>query len=129
MRLSKITRSLSASAMALSLCFGISACGDDTHKLSKAQFVDMGYSEEYWPWTSDDTTVKCVGNGRVVMEIDGTDYPLNGRAKEFGDAEGDLNDVWIDNPDVDGLKIDASDYDHVALGYCGIDAPALNDPS
>lgn len=63
----------------------------------------------------------------VIMTIDGTTYPLNGMAKDWKYANGDLNNVWKDNPDVDGLKVDVSDYNHIALGFCGIDSPSLHD--
>lgn len=94
--------------------------------LTKDGFVAMGYSKEYWPWTSDETDVLCKDHGAVVIRVDGKSYPLNEAAKNNGYAFGDLDTIWRN--DSDGIQIDAGDYNHVALGYCGIDSPALHDP-
>ena len=123
-------KKMAAAMMSAVLLASSAACGEfaKTHELSKQSFVDdYGYSEEYWPWSADDTTVECKDHNAVVMTIDGTTYPLNGMAKDWKYANGDLNNVWKDNPDVDGLKVDISDYNHIALGFCGIDSPSLHD--
>lgn len=113
-----------AIVVSLTACVGSAK----THELSKQSFIDdYGYSEEYWPWSADDTTVECKDHNAVIMTIDGTTYPLNGMVKDWKYANGDLNNVWKDNPDVDGLKVDVSDYNHIALGFCGIDSPSLHD--
>ena len=106
-------KKMAAVMMSAVLLASSAACGEfaKTHELSKQSFIDdYGYSEEYWPWSADGTT-----------------YPLNGMAKDWKYANGDLNNVWKDNPHVDGLKVDVSDYNHIALGFCGIDSPSLHD--
>ena len=115
-------KKMAAVMMSAVLLASSAACGEfaKTHELSKQSFIDdYGYSEEYWPWLADDTTVECKDHNAVVMTIDGTTYPLNGMAKDWKYANGDLNNVW--------KEVDASDYNHIALGFCGIDSPLLHD--
>lgn len=115
-------------AAVTAVCGLLAACGasEETHDLSKSDFVNMGYSAQYWPWSVDETTVVCGDAGAVTMKANGITYPLNGTAKGRKLGTGDLNSIWLNDPSVAGLKVNVSDYNHVALGYCGIDSPALH---
>ena len=55
-----------AIVVSLTACVGSAK----THELSKQSFIDdYGYSEEYWPWSADDTTVECKDHNLSLIHI------------------------------------------------------------
>lgn len=86
----------------------------DEHEVSAETAASEGWE---WPLTVDNATVFCGGNGRLVLNSEGTNYALNGLAK--GDGLRDLNPIWKDDPDVSGLKIDAGGLTEWATQACG----------
>lgn len=104
-------------ALFLSLSFGASAA-EKTQDLDGAKFGDD------WPLTFEKATVSCV-NGRYAFVYDkATDdrYPLNGFAIDgvkSGKLEGsDINTVWKDNPDYEGVKIPLDPVMDAATALC-----------
>ncbi|WP_163645871.1 DUF2511 domain-containing protein [Mycobacterium conspicuum] len=58
-----------------------------------------------WPLTVPDGTLRCEPPGRVTITNGGVTYWINGSAKA-AHKYADLHDVWRDNPDIPGTKID-----------------------
>ena len=73
----------------------------DTHDVSADNAEALGYE---WPLTVSEGTIWCVGAGRLVFEANGTQYALNGLAKGTGEYA-DIEAIWLDDPEVDGLKV------------------------
>jgi len=74
--------------------------------------------DEEWPLTVDEGTILCPGGGQLVFEVDGIEYALNGLAKGAGYA--DIEPIWRDDPDVDGLKVNIEwliSYGNTNCGY------------
>ena len=81
----------------------MTACGgDDGQAVSKD---DMGE----WPLAVDKGRLSCENPGGPRSAAssspeDGTNYTVNGTAKSPADYP-DVDEIWADDPDVDGLKI------------------------
>jgi len=73
----------------------------DTYDVSADNAEALGCE---WPLTVSEGTIWCVGAGRLVFEADGTQYALNGLAKGTGEYA-DIEAIWLDDPEVDGLKV------------------------
>lgn len=78
-----------------------------------------------WPLTVDYGVVACESKtaGGMNLQIatltapDGTVYALNGTAKSHSDAA-DIEPIWADDPEVDGLKISIGPLIDHALTFC-----------
>lgn len=83
---------------------------------------DLG---EDWPLTVDYGVVSCetfTAGGRDLQSAtftapDGTEYALNGIARSYTDAE-DVDPIWKDDPDMDGLKVDIGPLIDFGLTLC-----------
>lgn len=108
----------------------LAGCGDDDDStevasapVSRAEFEEIGYD---WPLDVDEGTVRCenVEAGDRVLQAatfttdNGAVYALNGTAKSHVDAQ-DLEMIWSDDPDVDGLKVSVEDLLDRTLELCG----------
>jgi hypothetical protein len=99
------------SALLLSACGG----GNELHEVDAAA---LGASEDEWPLTVESAQVDCLGKSQVGLVVEGETYALNGLASGTGDYR-ELDAVWRDDPNVDGLKLDVSDLTAWALDRCG----------
>ncbi|WP_370526094.1 DUF2511 domain-containing protein [Cellulomonas sp. JH27-2] len=70
-----------------------------------------------WPLSVDGGNIVCAGSNQLVFRVDGTDYALNGLAKSGGYQI--IDPIWLDDPDVAGLKIDISGLTDFGLTACG----------
>lgn len=83
---------------------------------------DLG---DEWPLTVDYAVLACepITAGGMALQVatlaapDGTVYALNGTAKDHTEAA-DIEPIWADNPDVEGLKVDISPLIDKALTLC-----------
>lgn len=69
--------------------------------ISKADLGDK------WPLTTEDGVLRCQGSdgyGAATIRTAGKVYALNGVAKQQ-EAGVDIEPIWRDDPDLDGLKI------------------------
>ena len=83
--------------------------------------TDMG---DEWPLTVDYGVVACEKHtaGQTVMIAtftgpDGVEYALDGTAKSHTDAA-DIEPIWADDPEVEGLKISIGPLIDRALTFC-----------
>lgn len=74
-----------------------------------------------WPLTVESGMLRCEGSGGVgdvtITTPDGTTYWVNGLAKgrhRFAD----FNAIWADDPDLQGLKVDAGALTDAGLALC-----------
>ncbi|SKC77661.1 Protein of unknown function [Krasilnikoviella flava] len=76
-------------------------------------------AEEGWDWplSVDSVTYMCGEGNAIIVKADGELYALNGLAKGQGYA--DLDPIWLDDPEVDGLKVDAGSLTDYVLEQCG----------
>ena len=85
-------------------------------KIERVKFIKQSSSRtisqrEYgkdWPLTIDSATLYERFNA-VWVEVDKKKYPLNGRAHSilphYGHSISDLNEIWKDDPNIEGMKI------------------------
>lgn len=78
-----------------------------------------------WPLTVDFGVASCDAFTAGGMDLksaiftapDGTEYALNGTAKDHTDAA-DIDPIWKDDPDMDGLKINIGPLIDFGLSLC-----------
>lgn len=101
----------------LTLSFGASAA-------EKSKEIDGTSYGDKWPLTFEKAKVSCVNRVYAFVYDINTDdrYPLNGMAKDAvksGKMEGsNLDDVWKDDPDYEGVKISISPLIEAANALC-----------
>ncbi|HGA5580778.1 TPA: DUF2511 domain-containing protein [Salmonella enterica subsp. enterica serovar Potsdam] len=101
----------------LTLSFGVAAA-EKTKEIDGATYGDK------WPLTFEKAKVSCVNRAYAFVYDIKTDdrYPLNGMAVDAvksGKMEGsNLDDVWKDDPDYDGVKISISPVIDAATALC-----------
>lgn len=74
-----------------------------------------------WPLTVEQGTLRCEANSAVIFQSpEGTKYALNGTATARADQRGyaDVDEIWRDNPDVPGLKVDIGGLISDGLELC-----------
>lgn len=87
----------------------------DTHEVSS----ELGEVSDFeWPLTVDSGLIWCRGAGQLVFEADGVQYALNGLAKNDSELL-DIEAIWRDDPDVDGLKVDIAGLIEHGNAVCG----------
>lgn len=75
-----------------------------------------------WPFTQPEMHLTCLpGNAVVVMDVNsGAMYPVNGvasgKAQQMG--MGSLQDVWRNDPELEGLKVDMGIIINRGLTLC-----------
>lgn len=109
-----------AVAAAVVLLAGCSG-GNELHDVDAERLADwqeaVGDEPSEWPLTVAEGQIDCLGGGMLGLQVDGTLYALNGLAQ--GEAA-DIEPIWLDRTDVDGLKVDIGDliaYANVTCGY------------
>ncbi|MBC3943814.1 DUF2511 domain-containing protein [Erwinia persicina] len=105
--------------LAIALVFSVHAAAKDN---SDAVFKkDVG---EEWPVKFDRAVLTCLPGGGVfvINPLTDTYYPLNGTAHSMAKAGkikvGNLNSVWLDNPDYAGVKKSISPLLDKGLELC-----------
>lgn len=96
----------------------------DPSSVSQAEFGDE------WPFTVSEGTVRCESDelDAAIVTLDGTDYALNGIAREQGYTPLDADSqVWLDSDT--GGKVDISPVLNRALSLCGEGDTASEDTS
>lgn len=104
-------------ALLLTISFGASSA-------EKTQDLDGAKFGKDWPLTFEKAKISCVNRAYAFVYDIKTDdrYPLNGMARDAvksGKMEGsNLDDVWKDNPDYEGVKISISPLIDAATELC-----------
>ena len=72
-----------------------------------------------WPFTVQSGTLICINDGVTFTAPDGAVYAINGTALTEGKWR-DIreSDIWADNPDAPGSKIDISEVIERGLALC-----------
>jgi len=70
-----------------------------------------------WPLTVEWVSFRCPGAGQLVIVADGEEYAGNGLAKSAGYT--DIDPIWRDDPDVEGLKVPIGDLIEWGNEECG----------
>lgn len=110
-------RRATLAALLMTAALAATACGSEEKQIVANRDVAEGMGEE-WPLTVDEGQIRCPGGGQLVLEVDGTEYALNGLAQGAGYA--DIDPIWADDPEVDGLKVDVGwliSYGNTNCGY------------
>jgi hypothetical protein len=90
----------------------------DPYFVTRQQFSDE------WPFTVDEGRLLCipVGGGlhHALFLAGGTFYALNGTARSAAESEGyiDVFEIWRDDPDAEGLKINMTPMLRLAERAC-----------
>lgn len=96
------------------LSVGLSACGgDDSLEVSASDFG------KEWPLTVSSGVLKCKKDNGIplaIIEVDGTEYQLNGAASSRGYAP--INPIWKANPEIAGTKINIGPLIDKSLSLC-----------
>lgn len=98
----------------LVLVLPLAACGggNELHDVNAEKLGDG-----VWPLTVDEGQIDCIGRGRVTLIADGETYALNGLASGAGDGQA-IDAIWLDDPDVPGLKVPMGDLTAYANDLC-----------
>lgn len=109
-------------------CFALIARGGSGSTSSQGASTNSGLrltssDVDPWPLTVSEVTLRCdsaEGPKMVTVEADGRTYALNGTAKGFAEEHGwrDLHEIWRDNPEVEGLKVDVGPLIQRGLTLC-----------
>ncbi|MDM1506447.1 DUF2511 domain-containing protein [Myroides odoratimimus] len=95
----------------------VSSC---TNK-KKVVFKKSEYTKT-WPFSVDEIEVYCSGYKEIYGKTkDGKIYALNGQAKEqLGNNLGinNIEEIWLDNLEFKGYKIDYTDFIKEGLKLC-----------
>lgn len=96
----------------------LSSCGGDASNEARMTRADLGAD---WPLTVDEGVVSCEGIseglGEIYFTAEGTKYAVNGLAQ--GASEGpDIDVIWADNPEMEGLKINIGPIIDRGLELC-----------
>jgi hypothetical protein len=118
-------------AMPLTVCviaFGAicAACGSDTNQtnLVHSEHISKATLKGTWPVTADGGTLACdaTKGGSITFSPDGSPdtYAENGTAMGWAPKEGwkDFHEIWLDDPDGPGPKVNASDFDAEGHKLC-----------
>jgi len=96
--------------------FIISCANENTLKFKKENYGKR------WPFSVDEIEVYCAGYKEIYCKAnDGKTYALNGSAKGASRDNPEISkveDIWLDDPEFDGLKIPYSDFIGEGLKLC-----------
>lgn len=95
----------------------VSCSGDD--KVLK--FTKEEYGEK-WPFSVNEIEVFCNGYKEIYCKAhNGKVYALNGSAKSASAKNPDISkveEIWLDDPNFEGLKIPYADFITLGLKIC-----------
>lgn len=104
--------------VAVALIGALSSCGGDASNEAHMSRAELGAE---WPLTVDEGTVSCEGIGerlgQVYFTAEGTTYAVNGLAQGASDGP-DIDQIWADDPEMDGLKINIGPIIDRGLDLC-----------
>ncbi|WP_291134417.1 DUF2511 domain-containing protein [Flavobacterium sp. UBA7663] len=85
------------------------------------RFSKQDYGKE-WPFSVDEIEVYCSGYKEIYCKTnDGKIYALNGSAKGASRDNPTINkveEIWLDNPEFEGLKIPYAQFITEGLKLC-----------
>ncbi|MFC8731561.1 DUF2511 domain-containing protein [Luteimicrobium sp. NPDC057192] len=120
----KLTRPL-ALAAAAAILLAVTGCSSDSGTsndgLADQPIDGVSYAADHgetWPLTVDKVSVLCPGNNQLVIAAGGQSYAVNGLAKQTGEYD-DIFDIWKDDPDNPGAKLDLTPVQELAESICG----------
>lgn len=103
----------------LPLIFLVWSCGNpmpQTLKLTKADYSGK------WPFAVDEIEIYCDGYTEIYGRTNnGKIYALNGSAKGASHNNASVSrveEIWLDDPDIPGLKISYGDFITKGLELC-----------
>lgn len=102
----------------LTFSFILISCSNDnkTLKFTKSNF------EGEWPFSVDEIEVYCNGYSEIYCKTNnGKVYALNGTAKGISHNNPEISkieEIWLDNPKFEGLKIPYSFFIEKGLKMC-----------
>ncbi len=70
-----------------------------------------------WPLSIEEGTLWCYPAFAVTIMAGGTEYALNGLARGRGEWA-EVDPIWVDNPDIEGFKIDIGPLIDLGLTLC-----------
>ncbi|RYJ44542.1 DUF2511 domain-containing protein [Flavobacterium beibuense] len=94
----------------------LTSCSENTTKFTKNTFSGQ------WPFSVNEVEVFCRPYKEVYCKTeDGTIYALNGSAKSASRDDSkvkEIENIWLDNPQIPGTKIPYSDFISEGLKLC-----------
>lgn len=90
--------------------FWLWGCQTQT-KVSKDSFDGL------WPFSVDEGEIACQKGSALTFSANGKVYGLNGLADSWFDTE-PLEDIWLPNPEIEGLRIGIQDVQRAAEALC-----------
>lgn len=88
------------------------------------QAVDKKSFKGTWPFSFSEGQLQCLKGGVYIMNFDDNKvYALTGLARNLGKSWGaqpldPQTPVWLNNPEINGMKMDLSDITNAALKLC-----------
>lgn len=70
-----------------------------------------------WPLSAEEGVLACHPAFAVTFAADGTEYAINGLARQR-DEWAEVDPIWLDNPDVEGLKVNIGPLIDLGLTLC-----------
>lgn len=100
----------------LSLALSCTNTTRNTLKFTKQEFVGK------WPFSVDEMEVYCSGYAEIYGKAsNGKTYALNGAAKSASHDDPSISkveEIWLDDPDWEGLKISYGEFISKGLVLC-----------
>lgn len=113
-----IKRMVSAFVMTCVMLVPLCGCGQSAPK--SVEFTKSDYAEIYesdWPWKPDKVLIRRVAPQEFTFTADGKEYYGNGLTKDEH-KYADPHEIWLDDPESDGLKISTSDFIQFSNSFC-----------
>lgn len=103
----------------LSILLLVFSCTETTRNTLK--FAKQEYGKK-WPFAVDEMEVYCSGYAEIYGKAsNGKTYALNGAAKGASNDNHSISkveEIWLDDPDWEGLKISYGDFISKGLTLC-----------
>ncbi len=89
----------------------LAGCGAGGEKITQAEYGDQ------WPFTVSEGQLLCNAPNYVYFKANGQEYAINGAAKQIG-AFRPTEEIWRDNPEIPGTKINIGPIISRGLELC-----------
>jgi len=103
-----------------SLLIFIISCSSPTQR-NTLKFTKYEYGDK-WPFSVNEIEVFCSGYKEIYCKAsNGKTYALNGSAKGVSNNDptiSKIDEIWLDDPNWDGLKISYGDFITKGLELC-----------